>query len=71
MEFTVSGNALKTFARSITCLARVGNEPVIQASASQAVCSVLRTPTASVDYLSVILPDADASKVQWTLKCYN
>ncbi|KAH7574682.1 hypothetical protein ACOSP7_008920 [Xanthoceras sorbifolium] len=111
MEFTVSGNALKTFARSITCLARVGNELVIEASASQlvfhtlntsrsayqsitlkpsffdvytisgaqvqcsvllkAVCSVLRTPTASVDYLTVQLPDNDASKVQWTLKCYN
>ncbi|XP_048139695.1 uncharacterized protein LOC115752807 isoform X2 [Rhodamnia argentea] len=35
MEFTLSGNALKTFARSITCLARVGNDLAIQASPSQ------------------------------------
>ncbi|XP_044481700.1 cell cycle checkpoint control protein RAD9A isoform X2 [Mangifera indica] len=111
MEFSVSENALKTFARSITCLARVGNELVIQASSSQlvfhtlnssrsayqsitfkpnffdvytvsgaqvqcsvllkAVCSVLRTPIASVEHLTVQLPDPDAPKVQWTLKCYN
>ncbi|KAJ4719439.1 cell cycle checkpoint control protein RAD9A [Melia azedarach] len=111
MEFTVSRNALKTFARSITSLARVGNELVIQASSSQlvfhtlnssrsayqsitfkpdffdvytisgaqvkcsvllkAVCAVLRTPTASVDNLTVQLPNPDAPKVQWTLKCYN
>ncbi|XP_065854439.1 uncharacterized protein [Euphorbia lathyris] len=111
MEFRLSGNALKTFARSITCLARVGNELAIQASASQlifhtlnssrsayqsitfksaffdvytisgtqvqcsvllkAICSVLRTPIASIDHLSVHLPDPDASKVQWTLECYS
>ncbi|KAM5561178.1 cell cycle checkpoint control protein RAD9A [Rosa sericea] len=35
MEISMSGNALKTFARSITCLARVGNELAIQASSSQ------------------------------------
>ncbi|XP_058083003.1 uncharacterized protein LOC131230981 isoform X2 [Magnolia sinica] len=35
MELSMSGNALKTFNRSITCLARVGNELVIQASPSQ------------------------------------
>ncbi|XP_022937528.1 cell cycle checkpoint control protein RAD9A isoform X1 [Cucurbita moschata] len=35
MEFNLSGNALKTFARSVTCLARIGNELVIQASPSQ------------------------------------
>ncbi|XP_027107742.1 uncharacterized protein [Coffea arabica] len=34
MELSLSGNALKTFARSITCLARVGNELAIQASPS-------------------------------------
>ncbi|KAL8109349.1 uncharacterized protein LOC141671985 isoform X2 [Apium graveolens] len=34
MEFNVSGHALKTFARSITCLARIGNELAIQASPS-------------------------------------
>ncbi|BBH06536.1 cell cycle checkpoint control protein family [Prunus dulcis] len=71
MEFSVSGNALKTFARSITCLARVGNELAIQASSSQAVCSVLRTPLASIDHLSIRLPDPDASKMQWTLECYS
>ncbi|XP_077240720.1 cell cycle checkpoint control protein family isoform X2 [Tasmannia lanceolata] len=37
MEFSLSGNALKTFNRSITCLARIGNELVIQASSSQLV----------------------------------
>ncbi|GLT90230.1 hypothetical protein SLE2022_081730 [Rubroshorea leprosula] len=111
MEFSLSGNALKTFARSVTCLARVGSELVIQASPSQlafhtlnssrsayqsltfkthffdvyrisgtqvqcsvllkAVCSVLRTPIASVDHLTVELADPDASKVQWTLECFS
>ncbi|XP_050143193.1 uncharacterized protein LOC126618992 isoform X1 [Malus sylvestris] len=111
MEFSVSGNALKTFARSITCLARIGNELAVQASPSQlalhslntsrsayqsstfkpdffdvytvtgnqvqcsvllkAVCSVLRTPLASIDNLSVKLPDPDASKLQWTLQCFS
>ncbi|KAL2469170.1 cell cycle checkpoint control protein family [Forsythia ovata] len=111
MEFSLSGNALKTFARSVTCLARIGNELVLQGSPSQltlhtlnssrsayqyitlrpdffdvyrvsgaqmqcsvllkAICSVLRTPIASIDHLSVLLPDADASKVQWTLDCVN
>ncbi|XP_031103626.1 cell cycle checkpoint control protein RAD9A [Ipomoea triloba] len=111
MEFKLSGNELKTFTRSITCLARIGNELVVQASDSlltlltlnssrtahlsitfkpdffnvytisagqvkfsvliKAVCSVLRTPFASIDHLSVSLPDHDASKVQWTLDCYN
>ncbi|GMH11357.1 hypothetical protein Nepgr_013198 [Nepenthes gracilis] len=111
MEFTLSGNALKTFARSITCLARIGNELVIQASPSdlgfhthnssrsayqsvtfkpdffdnytasgaqvqcsmllKAICSVLRTPIASIDHLRVHLLDPDASKVQWSLECFN
>ncbi|XP_010427892.1 PREDICTED: cell cycle checkpoint control protein RAD9A isoform X2 [Camelina sativa] len=111
MEFSISGNALKTFARSITCLARVGNELVVQASPTQlalhtlnasrsayqcitfqssffdvctvsgpqahfsvllkAVCSVLRTPLASIDHMSVQLPDHDASKVKWTLECFS
>ncbi|KMT14215.1 hypothetical protein BVRB_4g075770 [Beta vulgaris subsp. vulgaris] len=35
MEVSVSGNALKTFARSINCLAKIGNELAIQASSSQ------------------------------------
>ncbi|GLT72442.1 hypothetical protein SLA2020_443770 [Shorea laevis] len=108
MELSLGGNALKTFARCITCLARVGNELVIQASPSQlafhtlnssrstyqsttfkpgffdnytvsgnqvkcsvllkAVCSVLRTPIASIDNLSIRLPDSDASKVHG---CWN
>lgn len=37
----------------------------------QAICSVLRTPLTSIDHLNVTLPDPDASKVQWTLNCYN
>ncbi|KAK7842003.1 cell cycle checkpoint control protein rad9a [Quercus suber] len=111
MELSLSGNAIKTFARCITCLARVGNELAIQASPSQlafhtlnssrsayqsitfkpdffdvytvsgnqvqcsvllkAICSLLRTPIASIDNLSVKLPDPDASKVQWALECYS
>ncbi|GER32933.1 cell cycle checkpoint control family protein [Striga asiatica] len=133
MEFSLSGNALKTFARSITCLARIGNDLVFQCSPSQvpavffflllsqfsnwfwaslnqrlsyripdagqmhahncpvflpfdnigieflpshpqfvkAICSVLRTPIASIDHLSGLLPDSDASKLQWTLDCFN
>ncbi|KAM7469749.1 hypothetical protein LguiA_007932 [Lonicera macranthoides] len=111
MEWSLSGNALKTFARSITCLARIGNELALQASPSQlachtlnssrsayqsitfkpdffdvftisgtqvqcsvllkAICSVLRTPIGSIDHLSVLLPNLDASKVQWTLDCNN
>ncbi|CAN8269657.1 unnamed protein product [Cochlearia groenlandica] len=111
MEFSISGSALKTFARSIICLARVGNELVVQASPSQmelhtlnasrsafqcitfqstffdayavtgpqahfsvllkAVCSVLRTPVASIDHMSVHLPDHDASKVKWALECVS
>ncbi|KAG9444793.1 hypothetical protein H6P81_016133 [Aristolochia fimbriata] len=111
MEFSLSGNSLKTFHRAVTCLARVGNELFIQASASQlgfqtlnssrsayqaitlkadffdiftmseaevqcsvllkAVCCILRTPISSIDHLSVILPKADATKVHWTLHCYN
>ncbi|CAH9087352.1 unnamed protein product [Cuscuta europaea] len=111
MEFKLSGNELKTFSRSMTCLARIGNELVIQASNSlltlvtlnssrtahlsitfkpeffnvytvsadqvkcsvllKAVCSVLRTPFASIDHLTVSLPDPDASKLLWTLDCYN
>lgn len=37
----------------------------------QAICSVLRTPIASIDSLSIKLPDPDASKVQWMLECYS
>ncbi|KAM4119112.1 hypothetical protein ACJW30_03G035100 [Castanea mollissima] len=111
MELSLRGNAIKTFARCITCLARVGNELAIQASPSQlafhtlnssrsayqsmtfkpdffdvytvsgnqvqcsvllkAICSLLRTPIAGIDNLSVKLPDPDASKVQWVLECYS
>ena len=35
----------------------------------QAICSLLRTPIASIDNLSMKLPDPDASKVQWALEC--
>ncbi|KAL4202813.1 hypothetical protein AMTRI_Chr02g223050 [Amborella trichopoda] len=34
MECSLSGNALKTFARSITCLARIGSELIIKVSPS-------------------------------------
>ncbi|XP_024981707.1 DNA repair protein rad9 isoform X2 [Cynara cardunculus var. scolymus] len=111
MELSLSGNALKTFARSITCLARIGNEVTLQASPSQlalhtlnssrsayqsitlkpsffdvytvagsqvqcsvllkAICSVLRTSLTSIDHMTVLLHDPDASKVQWTLDCNN
>ncbi|KAG9152968.1 hypothetical protein Leryth_023756 [Lithospermum erythrorhizon] len=112
MEFSVSGNSLKTLGRSVTCLARIGNDLTIQASPSQlefhslntsrsafqsitmkpdffdiytiigngqircsvllkAICAVLRTPLASIDRLSIHLPDPDAPKVQWTLECFN
>ncbi|KAL7145353.1 hypothetical protein ABFS83_07G076800 [Erythranthe nasuta] len=111
MEFSISGSSLKTLSRSITCLARIGNELVFQSSPSQlslhtlnssrsayqsitfkpdffdvysvsgalvqcsvllkAICSVLRTPIASIDHLNVVLPDSDSSKVQWTLECFN
>nr|POF01960.1 hypothetical protein CFP56_06411 [Quercus suber] len=37
----------------------------------KAICSLLRTPIASIDNLSVKLPDPDASKVQWALECYS
>lgn len=37
----------------------------------QAVSSVLRTPIANIDHLNVLLADSDASKVQWTLDCFN
>ncbi|XP_058002820.1 uncharacterized protein LOC110659765 isoform X2 [Hevea brasiliensis] len=43
MEFSLSGNALKTFARSITCLARVGNELAIQASPSQLILHTINS----------------------------
>jgi hypothetical protein len=40
MELSLSGNALKTFARSITCLSRIGNELAIQASPSQVLAPI-------------------------------
>ncbi|KAK9136913.1 hypothetical protein Sjap_007507 [Stephania japonica] len=43
MELSLSGNALKTFRRSITCLARVGHEVAIQASPSQIVFHTLNS----------------------------
>ncbi|KAI3948129.1 hypothetical protein MKX01_014728 [Papaver californicum] len=43
MELSLTGNGLKTFTRSITCLARVGNELSIQASPSQLAFHTLNT----------------------------
>ncbi|KAK1388699.1 hypothetical protein POM88_016877 [Heracleum sosnowskyi] len=37
----------------------------------KAICSVLRTPIASIDHLRVHLPSPDSSKIQWTLNCNN
>ncbi|XP_048235865.1 cell cycle checkpoint control protein RAD9A isoform X1 [Ricinus communis] len=53
MEFSLSGNALKTFSRSITCLARVGNELAIQASPSQLVFHTLNSSRSA--YQSITL----------------
>nr|XP_010938419.1 cell cycle checkpoint control protein RAD9A [Elaeis guineensis] len=112
MELALSGNALRSFNRSITCLARVGTELVLQASPSKlelhtlnssrtayetisfkpdffdvyslssssiiqcsvllkSVCSILRTPVASIDRLSALLPSPDSPKLQWSLHCLN
>ncbi|KAL3728322.1 hypothetical protein ACJRO7_032988 [Eucalyptus globulus] len=129
MEFTLSGNALKTLARSITChpsfsfagdsidffpaflllllllrrlscpqLRRISFHALnssrsayqlitfkpdlfdaftvsgaqVQCSVlPKAVCSVLKMPISNIDYLSVQLPDINASKVQWALQCFN
>ncbi|RZC75774.1 hypothetical protein C5167_000240 [Papaver somniferum] len=53
MELSLSGNSLKTFARSITCLARVGNELSIQASPSQLGFHTLNTSRSA--YQSITL----------------
>ncbi|KAK1365219.1 hypothetical protein POM88_040780 [Heracleum sosnowskyi] len=37
----------------------------------KAICSVLRTPIASIDHLRVHLPSPNASKIQWRLDCDN
>lgn len=111
MEYALSGNGIKTFNRAVTCLARIGNELIIEClpaqivfrtlnssrsaflaitfkaqffdayrlSAVQVQCSVLlkavltifRTPPTSLERLSILLPDAEATKVQWTLDCIN
>ncbi|XP_039156162.1 uncharacterized protein LOC104415633 [Eucalyptus grandis] len=108
MEFTLSGNALKTLARSVTCplphrqrpchpsftfpgsMQRSSkgilslliflvylsvysciNLPTLTNYSLQAVCSVLRMPISNIDYLSVQLPDINASKVQWALQCFS
>ncbi|KAM7523160.1 hypothetical protein LguiA_013062 [Lonicera macranthoides] len=69
MEWSFSGNALKTFACSITCV-RLGSDDIFTEKVQRAV-EVLRTPIGSIDHLSVLLPNLDASKVQWTLDCNN
>ncbi|KAH9293078.1 hypothetical protein KI387_041719 [Taxus chinensis] len=111
MECVTSGNAIKTLNRAITCLAKIGNELIIeclpdkiifrtlnssrsaflaitfkpqffdtfrlftaQAQCSvllKAVCTVFRTPSTSMDHLSIFLPDTEATKLQWTLDCIN
>uniref|UniRef100_A0A7N0TG73 Cell cycle checkpoint control protein RAD9A n=1 Tax=Kalanchoe fedtschenkoi TaxID=63787 RepID=A0A7N0TG73_KALFE len=70
MEFGLSGNALKTFARAITCLARVGSELSFQASSSQIAFLTLNASRSA--YQSVTLkPDLfDVYKVPGTeVKC--
>lgn len=56
MEFSLSGNALKTFARSITCLARIGNELAIQSSASLLTLYTLNSSRSA--YLSITFKPA-------------
>ncbi|CAI9764277.1 unnamed protein product [Fraxinus pennsylvanica] len=53
MEFSLSGNALKTFARSITCLARIGNELVLQASPSQLTLHTLNSSRSAYQYITL------------------
>ncbi|KAL3728312.1 hypothetical protein ACJRO7_032978 [Eucalyptus globulus] len=98
MEFTLSGNALKTLAHSIACLSRLSFHTlnssrsayqlitlkpdlfdVFTVSGAQvqcsfhlkAVCSVLRMPITNIDYLSVQVPEINASKVEWALQCFS
>ncbi|CAA6663435.1 unnamed protein product [Spirodela intermedia] len=54
MELSLGGNALRTFTRSVTCLARVGSELVVQASASKLIFQTInssRTAYQSVSYM--------------------
>lgn len=55
MDFSLSGNALKTFARSVTCLARVGTELVLQASPSQVPVMLLLSLTLLTTVLNCLL----------------
>ncbi|OAY74257.1 Cell cycle checkpoint control protein RAD9A [Ananas comosus] len=121
MELSLSGNSLRTFTRSVPCLARVGSDLLLllfpspspsklelhalnsSRSAYQtisfaaeffdhfsllsssspsssplqcgvllkSVCSILRTPAASLHRLVARLPAPDAPKLQWTLHCLN
>ncbi|KAL2941020.1 Cell cycle checkpoint control protein RAD9A [Bienertia sinuspersici] len=52
MEASVSGNALKTFARSINCLAKIGNELAIQASSSQVAFCTLNASRSAYQSIS-------------------
>ncbi|KAK8468698.1 hypothetical protein PHAVU_006G090000 [Phaseolus vulgaris] len=52
MEFTLSDNALKTFARCITCLARIGNELAIQASSSQLLFHTINSSRSAYECIS-------------------
>lgn len=37
----------------------------------KSVCTVFRTPTSSMEKLTITLADKDASKLQWTIQCLN
>ncbi|KAH9608658.1 hypothetical protein KSS87_014350 [Heliosperma pusillum] len=52
MEVSVSGNSLKTFARSINCLAKLGNELAIQASSSQLAFCTLNSSRSAYQSIS-------------------
>ncbi|KAG6497150.1 hypothetical protein ZIOFF_045038 [Zingiber officinale] len=57
MELSLSGNALKTFTRSITCLARVGTELVLLASSSKLEFHTLNASRSAYQIVS-FLPSA-------------
>ncbi|KAI6692422.1 hypothetical protein NL676_020132 [Syzygium grande] len=51
-EFTLSGNALKTLARSIACLSRIGNDLAIQASPSQLSFHALNSSRSAYQFIT-------------------
>ncbi|KAL8130480.1 hypothetical protein V2J09_019635 [Rumex salicifolius] len=56
MEWSLSGNGLKTFARSVACLARIGNQVSIQASPAQIAFVAINSSRSA--YLSIIFKPA-------------